>query len=228
MAGRTKKSSGRASDAAGRREETARTAIAELKARDARLGALIGRIGAYRPAYQADPFLTLVHSITQQQVSMSAAAAIFKRLKALCPRGRVRPAAILALEAGDLRSVGLSWRKAGYVRDLAEHFDTGQLQTRRLRMMSDEEVVEAVTKVKGIGRWTAEMLLMFCLERPDVWPIDDLGVRKAAQAFFELAEMPTASAIRDLADRWRPHRSYATWYLWRSLEGPNMPGIAVA
>lgn len=199
-------------------------AVRHLRDADRRLAQIIDRVGAHRPIITRDPFRTLVGSITSQQVSMSAAAAIQKRIKALCPGGRVTPKALLALTPQQLRSAGLSNPKCAYMHGLAEEFASGKLSTRKLRAMSDDEVIETTTRVKGIGRWTAEMLLIFCLERPDVWPVDDLGVRKAVQNLWTMRELPPAKAIRDLADPWRPYRSYATWYLWRSLEGPLMPG----
>ena len=158
---------------------------------------------------------------------MPAAATIRKRVQALCPRGRFTSAALLALTEAELRGAGLSRQKAAYVRNVADAFASRTLTPARLRRMSDEEVVEATTRLKGIGRWTAEMLLIFCLERADVWPVDDLGLRKAVQNFLGLGEMPRPAAIEDVADAWRPYRSFATWYLWRSLEGPLMPGVAL-
>jgi DNA-3-methyladenine glycosylase II len=207
------------------RRRRALAACRHLSGADARLRTLIRRIGPHRPIITADPFVALVGSIVQQQISMSAAAAIQKRVKALCPRGRVTPAALRALDHDALRGAGLSRSKARYLQDLADHFATRRLTAAGLRRMSDEEVIETTTAVKGIGRWTAEMLLIFCLERPDVWPIDDLGLRKAVRGFLDLPDLPDKPTITDLAEPWRPYRSYATWYLWRSLEGPLMPGI---
>ena len=209
------------------RRQSALAAARYLAAEDARLAALIDHIGPHRPKLTADPFAALVGAVLQQQVSMSAAAAIHRRLKALCPRDRITPPAILTCSPNQLRTAGLSWRKVEYVRGLAEAFAAKTLTPRMLRRMSDEQVLAATTQLRGIGRWTAEMLLIFCLERPDVWPIDDLGLRKAAQRFLQLDDVPDAKTLNDLAAPWRPYRSYATWYLWRSLEGPLMPGIAL-
>ena len=202
-------------------------AVRYLSRRDTRLAALIRRIGPHRPIITRNPFVALVGAVLQQQVSMSAATAIHGRLKELCPRKRITPSAILALEEDQLRTAGLSRQKARYVLGLAEAYATGVLSTRKLRRMSDEQVVETTTQLKGIGRWTAEMLLIFCLERPDVWPIDDLGLQKAARLFLELDQIPDSATLRALGEPWRPYRSYATWYLWRSLAGPLMPGIAL-
>jgi DNA-3-methyladenine glycosylase II len=212
---------------AARRAELARNAVRALSRANPRLGALIKRIGPHRPTITPDPFVALVGSIIQQQISMSAAAAVQKRLRALCPRGRVTPAMVLSLSDDDLRGVGLSRQKVGYIRALAEQFATNLLSARKLRRMTDEEVIESTTKVKGVGRWTAEMLLIFCLERPDVWPIDDLGLRQAARNFLELEKLPGAETMEELGRPLRPYRTYASWYLWRSLEGPFMPGVAL-
>ena len=211
-----------------RRDQTARAAIRHLARADQRLGALIKAIGPFRPSIDTDPFITLVGSILQQQISMSAAASVQKKLVALCPRRRIRPEHILNLSDNELRSAGISRQKCRYLRSLAEHFASGELSTRKLRSMDDEEIIAATTRVVGIGRWTAEMLLIFCLERPDVWPVDDLGLRKAAQAFFQLPEPPPPKTLLPLGDPWRPFRTYASWYLWRSLEGPFMPGVVLA
>lgn len=211
-----------------RRERVARAAIRHLSRADVRMSEMIHAIGPFRPSIDPNPFVTLVGSILQQQISMSAAASVQRRLVALCPRRRVKPEHILALGDDELRSAGISRQKCRYLRSLAEHFHSGILNARKLRRMNDDEVIHAVTQVPGIGRWTAEMLLIFCLERPDVWPVDDLGLRKAAQQFFQLPEPPAPKTLQPLADHWRPYRTYASWYLWRSLEGPFMPGVVLA
>jgi DNA-3-methyladenine glycosylase II len=212
---------------AARREATARAAVRHLTRVDPCLGALIRRIGPHRPMSTSDPFVTLLGSILQQQISMSAAAAVQKRVAALCPRGRITPAVILGLTDGDLRGAGLSRQKVEYARSLAAHFARGALSARKLRAMTDDEVIAATTQVKGVGRWTAEMLLIFCLERLDVWPIGDLGLRKAVRDFLKLDELPDLKTMRTTGEPWRPYRTYASWYLWRSLEGPFMPGVAL-
>lgn len=188
---------------------------------------MIEKIGPHRPRISRDPFKTLVGSIVQQQISMSAAAAIQNRLVDACPDRRMTPEALLALRTPRLRKIGLSRQKAIYLRDLAVHFKDGRLSPAKLRRMPDDEVIEATTQVHGIGRWTAEMLLIFCLERPDVWPVDDLGIRKAVRNYLGESELPDRKRLDAVALPWRPFRSYASWYFWRSLEGPLMPGIAV-
>jgi DNA-3-methyladenine glycosylase II len=202
-----------------------RAAQRHLRTADQRWAALLARVGPYRPSLTPDPFIALVGSIVHQQVSMSAGAVIYRRLKALCPRGRLCPAALLSQDEAALRTAGLSRQKASYLRNIAEFFARGRARRARLRRAPDEEVIEQVTQIKGVGRWTAEMLLIFCLHRPDVWPVDDLGLRKAGQRFLGLAEMPTPKALQELGEPWRPYRTYATWYLWRSLELPVAPAI---
>jgi len=215
------------SSAKARRERTARSAVRHLSQADARLGDLIRKVGAHRPIITSNPFVALAGSIIQQQISMSAANAVQKRVNALCPRGRVTPAAILDLADDDLRGAGLSRQKSRYLHALAEHFDSGELASRKLRKMTDDEVIAATTRVVGVGRWTAEMLLIFCLERPDVWPIDDLGLRKAVAGYLQAVDLPDAKTMQAVGEPFRPYRTYASWYLWRSLEGPFMPGLAL-
>lgn len=211
-----------------RRRRNALQATRTLRKADRKLGRLIETIGPHRPIITPDPFTALLCSIVQQQISMSAAAAVQRRLRALCPRHRLTPKAILALDDAALRGAGLSRQKVRYVRDLAEHFASRKLTAAWLRAMSDEEVIAAVTQVYGVGRWTGEMLLIFSLERPDVWPIDDLGLRKAVGRFLGRdGDLPDAKTMQAAGQRWRPYRTYASWYLWRSLEGPFMPGIAL-
>lgn len=194
--------------------------LRSLARRDPRLGRVIRDVGPYQPDLVRDPFRALVYCIVQQQVSMSAGAAIQRRLRALCPGRRLTPRAILRRPTARLRGAGLSRQKAEYVRGVARAFADRTLTAPALRRMSDDDVIAATTQLKGVGRWTAEMLLIFCLERPDVWPVDDLGLRRAVQLFYGWAEMPKAKEIADLADPWRPYRSYATWYLWQSLKLP--------
>jgi DNA-3-methyladenine glycosylase II len=200
-------------------------ALAHLR-RDPRLAAVIARVGAFAPALTPDPFLALVGSIIHQQVSMAAAQTMLRRLRALCPRGRITPAVLLALDAPTLRTAGLSRQKAGYLHDLAGCFARRELTRAGLRRMNDEDAIAAATRVRGIGRWTAEMLLIFSLQRPDVWPVDDLGVRKAVQALLGRAAPLDPTELHAVAEPWRPYRSYATWYLWRSLDNPVAPRIS--
>lgn len=156
---------------------------------------------------------------------MSAAKSVQRRLLEMLPGKRLTPEAVRTLSIDQLRSAGLSRQKASYLHDLSEHFADGRIEARRLRSLSDDDVIEVVTQVRGVGRWTAQMLLMFCLERPDVWPIADLGLQSAVAALLGLKSRPNAKVMEKTAAEWSPFRSYASWYLWRSLEGPLMPGI---
>lgn len=201
-------------------------AVAVLRRRDRRLAAIIDAVGPYRPRLTRQPFVALVGAIIHQQVSMSAAATIRRRLVAACRPRRLSPAALLAMSEGELQAVGLSRQKRAYLRDLSAHFARRRLSGALLRRLDDEAVVERVTAVKGIGRWTAEMLLIFSLERPDVWPIDDLGVQTAARRLVGSDEPLEREALLALGEAWRPYRTYATWYLWRSLAQPEPPAIS--
>lgn len=197
-----------------------RKAILHLKKVDPVLASVIERVGPYRIEYRAPEFDTLVRSIVYQQISGKVAAAILERVRALVPRGRLTPGAILKLTPEQLRSAGLSGQKVAYIRDLAEHTKTRRVNFKSIGELPDEDVIEHLTQVKGIGVWTAHMFLMFALRRHDVLPTTDLGVRMAIRKAYELQELPNSKQIEQLAAAWRPYCSVATWYLWRSLEGP--------
>lgn len=211
------------------RARRARTALRALKRKDPKLAAIIRHIGPYRPKVSSDPFRTLLHSILSQQISMQAADSVARKLRGKMPRRRFSPRQILALPDAELRDAGLSRQKVRYVRDLAEHFADRRLTARGLRQLDDEGVIAAATTVYGIGRWTAEMLLMFCLEREDVWAVDDLGLQKAVARYLGQpdSDLPKPKRMKEIGERWRPYRSYAAWYLLRSLEGPLMPGVPI-
>jgi DNA-3-methyladenine glycosylase II len=164
-----------------------------------------------------EPFPALVRTITAQQISTKAAATIHGRLIALMPSG-VSPEALLALTDAQMREAGLSRQKASYLRDLAAKVSSGELPIETLHELEDEAVIEAIVKVKGLGRWSAEMFLMFRLRRPDVLPVDDLGIVNAIQRLYGLRKKPKPDRIRKIAEAWRPYRTVACWYLWRSLE----------
>ena len=167
-------------------------------------------------AQHGDPFGALMKAIVSPQLSTKAAHTIFTRLLALFD-GVPTPPALAALTDVQLRGVGLSGQKLRYMRDLAAKVQEGTLPLPALDSMADEEVIAALTQVKGIGRWTAEMFLMFRLHRPDVLPVDDLGIVKAVQKAYGLRKMPSADRLNKIGDAWRPYRSVACWYLWRSL-----------
>jgi len=166
----------------------------------------------------ADPFSALVRTIVGQQLSTKAAATIHGRLLALMPGGIATAEAMRALGDDQLRQVGMSRQKSAYLRDLAAKSSNGELHLDSLSEMTDEQVIEAITKVKGLGRWSAEMFLMFRLRRPDVLPVDDLGIVNAIHRLYKLRKKPTAARILKMGEAWRPYRTVACYYLWRSLE----------
>src|SRR3989442_13591797 len=191
-----------------------------LMRRDPVLGAAVKRIGPCGLAgRQRDDHLTaLVGAIVSQQLSTKAAATIFGRFVALFPNGTIPgPAAIASLDDATLRSVGLSGQKVSYLRDLCTRLGDGRLSLAELDTLDDEAVIERLTSVKGFGRWTAEMFLMFRLHRPDVLPVGDLGILKAVQRLYGLRKTPDARRILKIGDGWRPYRSVASWYLWQTL-----------
>ena len=167
-------------------------------------------------AQNTDPFGALLKAIVSQQLSTKAARTIYLRLMALF-NGVPTPLALERLSDAELRAVGLSGQKLRYMRDLGARVHDGSLPLHSLETMSDDEVIVALTRVKGIGRWTAEMFLMFRLHRPDVLPVGDLGIVKAVQKAYGLRKTPSADRLQEIADAWRPYRSVACWYLWRSL-----------
>ena len=191
-----------------------------LLRRDPVLATLIRKHGpcGLAAAQRADHFSALVRAITGQQLSTKAAATIYGRLTALMPDGRPTPDGLAAIGDDQLRAVGMSRQKGAYFRDLCEKVMNGALPLDSLDSMTDDEVIVALTQVKGIGRWSAEMFLMFRLHRPDVLPVDDLGIVNAVKNVYRLRKKPTADRIRKIGEVWRPYRSVASWYLWRSLD----------
>jgi len=163
-----------------------------------------------------DPFKALIRAIVGQQLSTRAAATIFARFEALFDAFPT-PAQVTAMPDDRLRGVGLSGQKAGYLRDLCRRIEEGALPIAALDRMDDEAVIETLTQVKGVGRWTAEMFLIFRLQRPDVLPVGDLGIVKAVQRAYRLRKAPTPDRLTRIGEAWRPYRSVACWYLWASL-----------
>ncbi len=190
-----------------------------LLRRDPVLAALIKKHGAcgLASAQRADHFSALVRAITGQQLSTKAASTIYARLAALMS-GDITPAALSTLTDEQMRTVGMSRQKIAYFRDLCDKALSGVVALDSLESMTDDEVIAALTQVKGIGRWSAEMFLMFRLHRPDVLPVDDLGIVNAVKNVYGLRKRPTAERIRKIGEAWRPYRSVASWYLWRSLD----------
>jgi len=192
-----------------------------LMRRDPVLAPIVKKYGVcgIKTGRESDIFCGLVEAIVSQQLSTRAAATIYGRLRALLPNGGTpTPAALLPLSDEALRGVGLSRQKLGYMRDLSHKMLDGSINVAALRDMSDEEIVAELTKIKGIGRWTVEMLLIFRLTRPDVFPAGDLGIVKAVQRAYNLRKTPDVKRLHAIAERWRPYRSVASWYLWASLE----------
>ena len=191
-----------------------------LMRRDPVLAAVIRKYKGRSPidAAAVDSFSALVRTITAQQISTKAAATIHGRLVALMPDGVVTPAALVSISDDQLRTAGLSRQKSAYLRDLGLKVTSGELPIHSLGELADEDVIEAIVKVKGLGRWSAEMFLMFRLRRPDVLPVDDLGIVTAIQRLYGLRKKPKADRIRKIGEAWRPYRTVACWYLWRSLE----------
>jgi 3-methyladenine DNA glycosylase/8-oxoguanine DNA glycosylase len=189
---------------------------------DPMLGALIARVGPclLRPRHTQSLFAAVARAIVYQQLSGSAAATILGRVTAIyAPKRFPTPRDILATPPERLRAAGLSAAKTAALRDLAERSLDGTVPTmRRVRLMDDEEVITRLVQVRGVGRWTAEMLLMFRLGRGDVLPVSDLGIRKGFALTFGSRRLPAAITIERRAQRWRPYRSVACWYLWRALE----------
>ena len=167
-------------------------------------------------AQHEDAFTALTHAITSQQLSTKAAATIARRFDALFD-GPPTPAAVARLTDEQLRAVGFSSQKVRYIRDLSARVADGSVPLNQVNELPDEDVIQSLTRVKGIGRWTAEMFLMFRLHRPDVLPVDDLGILKAVQRAYGLRKMPRPERLTKIGEPWRPYRSVACWYLWKSL-----------
>jgi DNA-3-methyladenine glycosylase II len=194
-----------------------RKAIIHLKKTDPTLRRIIEKVGPYRIGFREPTFDTLVRSIVYQQLSGKVAIVIYNRLLEAAG-SELTPEAVLKLKPAKLRAIGLSKQKSAYIRDLAQRTQAGSVSFDSIHQLSDEEVIEHLTAVKGIGVWTAHMFLIFALRRPDVLPTGDLGVRMAIRKAYELAELPKPAEIEEIARSWRPYCSVAAWYLWRSLD----------
>jgi len=166
---------------------------------------------------RGEPFLTLARAICGQQISVKAAQSVWDRV-CICLDHQITPEAVIAQDRKKLRACGLSDRKTEYIADLAQHFADGRIHVHRWPGMADEEIIAELVEVRGIGRWTAEMFLIFNLLRPDVFPLDDLGLQKAIRFSYFRKRPVSLRTLRKLGESWRPWRSVATWYLWRSLD----------
>lgn len=187
-----------------------------LSARDPVMADLIRRFPFDGLVSRGAPFETLLRAIVGQQISVRAADAIWARLSAIAQTGS--PASLLALDEAALRTAGLSGRKVAYVQDLARHFADGRIDPACFDALADDEIIRLLSAVHGIGRWTAEMFLIFNLVRHDVWPVDDIGLQKAVQQAYGLPDRPVGKVLMAHGERFRPWRTVACWYLWRSLD----------
>jgi DNA-3-methyladenine glycosylase II len=197
----------------------ARKARMHLSKADPILARIIAEVGALGIQPRRERFQALARAIIFQQLAGAAANAIYGRFVGLFPGVEFpSPEQVLAKSDAELRSVGLSEKKALYIKDLAAHIRDGKLDFHRFHRMTDDEIVEHLTQVKGIGKWTAEIFLMFNLGRPDVMPADDLGVQNAVWRHYKMRQRPNRKRLLKHAERWRPYRTAAAWYLWRSLD----------
>jgi DNA-3-methyladenine glycosylase II len=198
-------------------------ATAHLSKVDPVMKSVIERVGPCGLKPRRDYFIVLAQSIFTQQISTKVATVLFNRFRDQFPRRKPTPLLAKAFLTSDdeatIRSCGISRQKRGYLIDLCDHFIDRKVPVRRFAKMTDEEVIQSLIPVKGIGRWTAEMFLIFVLNRPDVFPIDDLGLQESYKRLYGLPTRPTAKELLPLGDRWRPWRTIATYYLWRGVEG---------
>jgi DNA-3-methyladenine glycosylase II len=194
-----------------------RKALRHLRNADPVMGALIDRVGSYRIEHSDPAFDTLAKAIVYQQLSGKAALTIYNRLSAAL-EGVVTPVGVLSLSPERLRALGLSRQKIAYLLDLAAQTMDGRVDFAALPLLDDDAVIATLTRVKGIGVWTAHMFLIFALRRPDVLPVGDLGIRAAVRQAYALDETPTPREVEERGRCWRPYATVASWYLWRSLE----------
>ena len=192
---------------------------AEALGADPVMSSLVKECGPLALKPTDDYFFTLVDSIASQQLSSKVAATIVRRIKALVPgKETLNAEDIDALPDETLRGVGLSWSKVRYIKDLAAHVLSGELDLAHISQLEDEEIIKELVTVKGIGRWTAEMFLIFSLARPDVLAVDDFGLRAGMQRLYGLPDLPKPAQMREIAEPWKPYRSYASLYLWHGHE----------
>jgi len=205
----------------------ANEAVDFLRSSDPVLAQIIAQVGPLEMAHRRERFQSLVRAIIFQQLAGRAALAIYQRFVAIIGHGRFpTPAQVIAAPDKDMRRAGLSRGKMAYIRDLARHVRDGSLNFRRFARMEDDEIIADLVRVRGIGRWTAEMFLMFNLRRPDVLPVDDLGFRGAVAKAYGLSQLPAAKELKSMGERWRPYRSAAVWYFWQSTRLVTMDATA--
>lgn len=206
--------------------DTAAAALRHLRSADPVLARVIRRAGPFTLKLERDRFRMLVRSIIAQQISTAAANSIRRRLEERIAPARATPEVLAALSTDELRACGLSGQKAGYLHDLAAKVASGTVRIRQLARLDDDAVISELIQVRGIGEWTAQMVLIFSLGRLDVLPHADLGIRSAMRRLYGLAELPNKSEAHRIAAPWRPYASVASWYLWRSLEQVDEPDPA--
>ena len=192
-------------------------AIRFLK-KDPKFSVIIKQVGEYNVKITKNRYQSLIEAIIAQQLSGSAAESILKKFKKLYKTKFPKPIEVIKTPDSKLRSAGLSKMKISYIKDLSKKIETNQLNMRNILTKNDEYIVKQLTNVKGIGRWTAEMFLIFSLGRLDVLPVGDLGLKKGIQLMFSLDELPNEKEIEQIAESWKPYRTVATWYLWKSLQ----------
>jgi DNA-3-methyladenine glycosylase II len=210
---KAKKKSGSLGDA-----RTFKAGYAHIKERDPRLRPILDARGVLRFKPQGEPFESLVESILSQQLAGSAASAIIKKVRALFPDGELEAKRIHRIDGRKLRAAGVSPQKLSYLKDLAARVVAGTLDLEALESMSDEEIIEVLDEVKGIGPWTVHMFLIFTLGRPNVLPVDDYGIRMSVQRIYGLSELPKKGEIEKLAERWHPYSTVASLYLWHAKD----------
>ncbi|MEN3295092.1 MAG: DNA-3-methyladenine glycosylase [Burkholderiales bacterium] len=193
----------------------------ELMKRDRIMRKVIPQFGDLHLIGRGEPFVTLARSIIGQQISVKAAESVWQRLLAVCPK--CTPAQIMKAGSESLATCGLSKRKAEYIIDLAEHFKAKRVHVDKWAEMDDEDVIAELIQIRGIGRWTAEMFLIFNLLRPNILPLDDVGLLKGISVNYFSGEPVSRSDAREVAANWEPWRTVATWYLWRSLDATAVP-----
>ena len=204
-----------------------KSARLHLRKCDPKLAAIIKAVGPFTAKAKRDRFGTLVRSIVSQQISTKAAASIRGRLEEAIRESRKTepqrgkpycPETILNFSIDELRAIGLSRQKATYTQSLAQHVVDGNVDLSKINKLDDEAIIESLIQVKGIGRWTAQMFLIFSLARLDILPVDDLGIKTAVRNVYGLDELPDKTEMEEIAEPWRPYASIASWYMWRSLE----------
>lgn len=201
--------------------ESQKKAIRHLKKVDPILAKIISKVPPFeRNTATGNYFFDLVDAIISQQLSIKAASTILKRFVALFPDGKVTPLAVMNMDTERIRGAGISYSKISYIKDLAKKTEESGILFEQFDIMTDEEIIEELVKVKGIGRWTAEMFLMFTMGRPDVFSYGDLGIRNALKKFYGFDKEPTMEEASMLAETWKPYRTLACCYLWKGLELP--------